>query len=122
VPSGSLSQLTGRRPCSGGAVDLHGRFNELELDHSHITENPENPLMCKPSLYIRAGLKRTATTFIQKSVLNNIQSLKYFPKPSFEVDGQKVSFSGLFQFSPLVWKSICENPFSKKKSIKLEMQ
>lgn len=68
--------------------------------------------MGKPDLYIHAGPPKTATTFLQNSVLGRIQSAKCLTKPKVEVNGREIRFGDLFDFSPGFWRRLEGDPFS----------
>jgi len=58
------------------------------------------------TLYLYIGPPKTASTFLQRGFLQQIDELECQIRPKVQVNGRKIMFSDLFLFFPEVWQGI----------------
>jgi hypothetical protein len=70
-------------------------------------------------IYIHVGPPKTASTFLQKGVIEKIESKKSIVNPKVEIGGREVNFSDLFLLSPEVWDGVGRNILTEYAEVSL---
>lgn len=68
--------------------------------------------MSRPILYVHVGPSKTGTTFLQRDVLERIESMNCLSVPHVTVQGNRLRFGDLFSFSPEFWRDVEESPIA----------
>lgn len=64
------------------------------------------------SFYLHVGPPKTASTFLQGAVLPKIENIRCHVKPTVTFGESEMKFRDLFLFSPDLWRTSMEEPFT----------
>lgn len=64
------------------------------------------------TFYLHVGPPKTASTFLQKTILPQIADIRCHTKPTVTFGDSEINFRDLFLFSPDLWKTFRKEPFA----------